>query len=239
MTVLDKTQTPKTAMILAAGLGKRMGPLTRDKPKALVEIAGKPLIAHLLDALAATSVEKIVINVHYKPGILREWISAHPLNERIIISDEAKEILDTGGGIKKALAHLGHGPFFAANCDSFFPDAISNAGHNPFLTLALSWYAAKMPALLPLKETGKAIGYDRAGDFFLRDNRTLERPHPGERAPFAYVGLQILKPSLFAGKDGKAFSLNRVYDRAIFDNNLFGVPYPGRWFHIGTPRAGL
>ena len=233
MSSLEHIETPKTAMILAAGLGQRMRPLTDDKPKALVEVAGKPLIGHLLDALQKAGVEKIVINVHYLPGILRKWIHEHPLNGRIIISDESDEILDTGGGIKSALPHLGPGSFYAANCDSFFPDA----GDNPFLVLNNAWKPDVMDGLLLLKETAQAFGYDHNGDFFLGENETLSRPEKDEAAPFAYVGLQILTPKLFAEEPEGVFSLNKVYDQALASNKLCGVAYPGRWFHIGTQAA--
>ena len=217
-------------MILAAGLGVRMRPLTDDRPKALVEVAGKPLIAHLLESLDEAGAQKIVVNMHYRPGPLAAYLAAHPLKQRIVLSDESDKILDTGGGVKKALSELGDKPFFAANCDSFFPDGDAN----PFLALSDRWKES-MGALLLLKETEEAVGYGGQGDFFMDASGRLKRG--SGKAPFAYAGLQILDPALFGEETEAVFSLNRVYDKALNAGKLFGVPYPGRWFHIGTPGA--
>jgi len=222
---------PKAGIILAAGLGLRMRPLTEDKPKAMVKVSGKPLIGHLLDRLEEADVGKIVVNVHYKPGPLLLYLEGHPLAERIIISDEAEKILETGGGVKKALRHFKGAPFFAANCDAYFPDE----GDNPFLALARDWRAKDMAALLLLKETNAAAGYSGPGDFFSNAEGRLQRRGESGHASYAFTGLQILTPSLFDGIDEQVFSLNKIYDRALGQQSLFGAVYGGSWLHMGSP----
>jgi len=222
---------PKTAMILAAGLGVRMRPLTDDRPKALVEVSGKPLIGHLLDRLEDAGVEKIVVNLHYKPEPLAKYLAAHALAEKIILSHETGQILETGGGVKKALTHFMGDPFYVSNCDAFFPET----GDNPFQTLGQNW-RGDMAALLLLKETGEALGYSGPGDFFQSPNGQLQRRGDKDQAPFTFTGLQILTPSLFEDIAEKVFSLNKIYDRALVANALFGVTFGGPWLHMGTPE---
>lgn len=227
----SKQVYPKRAMILAAGLGVRMRPLTDAIPKAMIEVAGKPLIGYALDFLGALDVERIVVNVHYRPGPLLDYLKSHPLSKRIIISDERDKILDTGGGVKKALPYFAGEPFFVGNCDSFF----NPRGENPYLTLGKAYWGKG--GVLLLEETGKAVGYEGPGDFFLQKNATLKRRGKNTKAPYVFTGLQILTPSLFAGIKGEVFSLNKVYDRAIAEKVLFGEPARTLWFHIGTPAA--
>jgi len=224
---------PKRAMILAAGLGLRMRPLTEKKPKALVEVAGKPLIGHTLDFLAALDLETIIINVHYQPEPLLAYLDQHPLGPRIKISDERAEILETGGGVKNVLEAFKEEPFFVANCDAFF----AAGGENPFQKLAGAF--AGDGAWLLLSRMENAIGYEGRGDFFLKPDGALERREDRNTAPYIFTGLQILSPGLFEGIEDAKFSLNKVYDRALSMNCLKGLAAKDPWFHIGTPDALL
>ena len=223
---------PGTAMILAAGLGLRSRPLTNDRPKAMITVAGKPLIGHLLDRLADAGVEKIVVNLHYKPEPLVNYLKGHRLAGKIIFSDEREKILETGGGVKAALGHFSDEPFFVANCDAFFPDP----DENPFSALARVWDEVSMSALLLVKATGKAIGCDGPGDFFLEDDSRLRRSGGDKDAPYVFTGVQILTPVLFEDLGDAVFSLNKIYDRALSQEALFGTPYERAWLHMGTPE---
>lgn len=226
-------QPPKRAMILAAGLGLRMRPLTDDRPKAMVEILGKPLIGHVLDHLGMLDITTIVVNVHYKPAPLITYLEGHALAEKIVISNERQSLLETGGGVKAALSHFDGAPFFVANCDAFFPDS----DKNPFATLAKAWDGARIQALLLLKDHTGAGGYGGPGDFFMAPDGALKRRGGEPRAPFVFTGLQVLNPFLFDSIEGDVFSLNEVYDWALKGGTLFGVPRIGPWFHLGTPEA--
>ena len=222
---------PKTAMILAAGLGLRMRPLTDDRPKAMINVLGQPLIGQLLDFLAAIDIKTIVVNFHYRPEPLIAYLVAHPLSEKIKFSDERKNILQTGGGVRAALSHFAGAPFFVVNCDAYFP----TPAENPFLALSRVWRAADMSALLLLKETENALGYNGPGDFFQDPEGRLQRRGDKARAPFVFTGVQILAPSLFEGLGDEVFSLNKIYHRALALEALFGVAYEGPWLHMGTP----
>ena len=224
--------TPKSAMVLAAGLGKRMRPLSATVPKPLVRVAGRALIDHCLDGLAAAGVESAVVNVHYLADALEAHLAgrSHP---RVVISDERAELLDTGGGIRKALPLLGPGAFFLRNSDSFWLE-----GARPNLDrLAAAWDAERMDALLLLAPTANSIGYLGRGDFLLDTGGRLERRGTREAAPFAYAGAAILHPRLSAGAPPGPFSLNRLFDAAIESARLFGTPMDGTWINVETPAA--
>lgn len=218
-------------MILAAGLGVRMRPLTDLKPKALVEVAGKPLIGHTLDFLGAIEIETIVVNIHYRPDPLVDYLRSHPLSARIVISEEREEILDTGGGVKKTLPHFRGEPFFVGNCDAYFQPG----SENPYRALADRYSGSG--GLLLLEDTQRAVGYSGAGDFFLEGNDTLVRRGKNGKAPYVFTGLQILTPDLFAGMKDRVFSLNKIYDSAIANEALKGMVSTNPWFHIGDPEA--
>jgi MurNAc alpha-1-phosphate uridylyltransferase len=222
----------KTAMVLAAGLGKRMRPLSSAVPKPLVQVAGRALIDHCLDGLAAAGVETAVVNVHY----LADQLEAHLARRsrpRIVISDERTELLDTGGGIKRALPYLGPAAFFLRNSDSFWVD-----GRRPNIeALGETWDGERMDALLLLASTTSSIGYAGTGDFSLDRNGRLERRVEGIPAPFAYSGAAILHSRLFAGAPDGPFSLNRLFDKAIAAGRLFGIPMDGTWINVETPAA--
>ena len=223
---------PKRAMILAAGIGKRMRPLTATVPKALIEVAGRALIDHALDRLERAQVETAVVNVHY----LAHMVSAHLARRKrpaIVISDERARLLDTGGGIAKALPLLGDEPFYLLNSDSFW---IEGARAN-LDWLAEAWNDATMDALIMLAPTVKAVGYHGRGDFRMDTTGRLYRRGEREVVPFAYAGAAILHPRLFIGCPEGAFSLNRLFDKAIEAERFAGMRMDGLWLHVGTPEA--
>jgi MurNAc alpha-1-phosphate uridylyltransferase len=219
-------------MILAAGLGKRMRPLTSTVPKPLIEVAGRALIDHGLDRLERAGVETAVINVHH----LADLVGAHVgrrKRPRVVISDERERLLDTGGGIARALPELGGDPFYLLNSDSFWIE-----GARPNLDwLAAAWNDRAMDALLLLAPTVRSIGYHERGDFRMDAAGRLFRRGEREIVPFAYAGAALLHPRLFAGSPAGAFSLNVLFDRAIEAERLFGVRMDGLWLHVGTPEA--
>ncbi|MCE1236466.1 MAG: nucleotidyltransferase family protein [Hyphomicrobiales bacterium] len=225
---------PTHAMVLAAGLGKRMRPITATTPKPLVEVAGRSLIDHGLDRLRAAGVETAVVNVHWLADLVEVHV-AKCATPRILVSDEREALLDTGGGLVKALPLLGEKPFYLINSDSFWIE-----GYRANLDLlAERWDEAAMDALLLLAPTVGAVGYDGLGDFLMDDAGRLVRRDERCVAPFVYAGAAILSPRLFADAPpvGEAFSLNRLFDRALEAGRLWGQRMSGVWLHVGTPRA--
>jgi N-acetyl-alpha-D-muramate 1-phosphate uridylyltransferase len=224
--------TPRTAMVLAAGLGTRMRPLTDSKPKPLVQVAGKALIDRVLDKLAAAGVKTAVVNVHY----LADQIERHLAKRnkpKIVISDERGLLLDTGGGVAKALPLLGDTPFFHVNSDTLWLD-----GETPNLTrLAQSFDAAKMDALLLLAPAKGSIGYGGSGDFSLHADGHLVARVKGTQAPLVYAGVAILAPALFHQAPEGAFSLTALFERAAAKGRLHGLRLEGQWMHVGSPDA--
>lgn len=224
---------PEHAMILAAGHGKRMRPITATTPKPLIEVNGQALIDHGFDSLAAAGVKSCVVNIHY----LADLVEVHAMRRKdmqILISDERDELLETGGGIKKALPLLGDKPFFQLNADT----AYWIEGVKPNLEHMIdAWDETRMDALLLLAETVTAVGYAGRGDFELaKDGSLTRRPERGV-TPFAYAGAAILHPRLFEGAPDGAFSMNVLFDKAIEQGRLFGVQMEGIWLHVGTPGA--
>lgn len=219
-----------TAMILAAGLGTRMRPLTNDRPKALVSVAGQPLINHILDRLVEDGIRHIIVNTHYHADILADALARETRFDNLTLSPEPV-LLETGGGILNALPLLGTGPFFAINCDSFWLNGIQT----PFQRMRTLWDERRMDALLMLQRTVTVPEYDGPGDFRLDPHGRLTRRPPSTLTPFVYTGVQLLHPRLFDGVAPGVFSLNRLYDRAIESERLFGFAHDGLWFHVGTP----
>ncbi len=223
---------PRRAMVLAAGLGTRMRPLTETKPKPLVDVCGKPLLDHMLDRLADQGVETAVVNVHY----LADQIKAHTAarsRPNVVISDESGEILGTGGGVVKALPHLGDAPFFHVNSDSIWIE-----GPKPNLErLAMTFDPAEMDALLLMAATATSIGYDGRGDYAMLPDGTLRRRTERGVVPFVYAGVAVLSPALFRDAPQGEFSLTRLFDRAEEAGRLHGVRMEGTWMHVGTPDA--
>jgi N-acetyl-alpha-D-muramate 1-phosphate uridylyltransferase len=221
---------PKSAMVLAAGLGKRLRPLTDARPKPLVEVAGQPLINHALDRLVLAGVERAVVNVHYKPEMIEAALAARA-RPRIELSREA-ELLETGGGVKKALPLLGEF-FLALNGDVFWLDGVI-----PALTrLCLCFDKKRMDALLLMQGTVSAVGYEGLGDYFLDPLGVPRRRGEREIAPYIFAGIQILHRRLFDGVDDTVFSLKKLYDRAEDAGRLGAIIHDGEWFHIGTPEG--
>jgi N-acetyl-alpha-D-muramate 1-phosphate uridylyltransferase len=223
-----------TAMVLGAGLGERMRPLTLRMPKPLVPIAGMPLIDHVLGRLAAAGIETAVVNVHYLP----DQIEAHLSNRRglppkTLLSDERGVLLDTGGGTKRALPLLGPGPFFIHNADSVWSE-----GASPALSRMLKkWNPAAMDCLLLLAPTATSIGYAARGDFSMTADGRLARRGPDEIVPFAFAGVSLCDESLFKDAPDGRFSLNLLWDRSLAKGRLYGIRLDGRWMHVGTPEA--
>lgn len=223
---------PHSAMVLAAGFGERMRPLTLHKPKPLIEVNGKALLDHALDRLSACGVKKAVVNVHYLADQIERHVNARK-SPRIVISDERTALLDTGGGIAKALPELGAAPFFLINSDSIWIDGADNN----LIRLADAFDPEKMDALLLLASTTGSIGYDGRGDFVIDEEGHLQRRAGREVLPFVYAGAAILSPALFTGTEVKPFSLSPLFDKAAEKNRLFGLRLEGIWMHVGTPAA--
>ena len=224
---------PKSAMVLAAGLGTRMRPVTATRPKPLVEVSGRPLIDHVLDRLAVAGIEIAVVNVHYMADVLIAHVDGRA-DPPVTISDERDGLLETGGGVVKALPLLGADPFLLLNSDSLWVE-----GPKPNLrTLAEAWEENKMDALLMLSPTVAAVGYEGPGDFFMDSGGRLTPRPEHDIAPFVYTGVAMVNPSaMFADAPQGPFSLNLLIDRISEEGRLFGIRMDGMWFHVGTPRA--
>jgi MurNAc alpha-1-phosphate uridylyltransferase len=219
-------------MVLAAGRGERMRPLTEKIPKPLVVVAGRSLLDHVLDRLADAGVERAVVNVHYLADLIERHLASRT-TPRITISDERHALLDTGGGVVKALAELGGDPFLHLNSDTIWLD-----GPKPnLIRLAETFDPQTQHALLLLASTTASIGYAGRGDFSIDLDGRLRRRAEGETAPHVYAGAAILSPALFAGAPAGAFSLTRLFDRAAATGKLYGLPLEGTWMHVGTPDA--
>lgn len=220
----------RKAIIMGAGLGTRMAPLTNDRPKPLIPFMGKPLIDHGLERLADAGVEEVVVNLHYKADQLEAHLTGRE-NPRVIFSDERDLLLDTGGGVKKALALLGSDPIFTFNSDSVWVE-----GRRPILTRMLeAWDPDRMDALLMIASATSTIGEVRRGDFTMDENGALFRRQEQTVAPFMYAGVQIIKPDLFANGPEGPFSTNLIWDKLIETGRLFGLRMESTWMHVGTP----
>jgi MurNAc alpha-1-phosphate uridylyltransferase len=221
-----------SAMVLAAGLGKRMRPLTSTIPKPLVEVGGKPLIDYALDRLEEAGIQTAVINVHHLADLLEAHVRRRR-SPRIMISDERLQLLETGGGIRKALPLLGEGAFLALNSDSLWIE-----GPRPNLArLVAAWKPESMDILLLLAPSATSIGYDGAGDFAMAPDGRLSRRKEREIVPFVFAGAGIYKPELFCEAPDRPFSLNLLFDRAMEAGRLYGLRLDGQWLHVGTPDA--
>ncbi|GGE15603.1 mannose-1-phosphate guanylyltransferase [Aureimonas endophytica] len=226
------TKRPNVAMVLAAGLGKRMRPITSTIPKPLVEIRGKALIDYGLDALERAGVSRAVVNVHYLADLMQAHLRRRDGIE-IVVSDERDELLESGGGIVRALPLLGPDPFYVINADTFWID-----GYRDNLQLmAELWDPRRMDVLLLIAEMRQATGYEGRGDFTMDVEGRLKRVPERDMSPFIYAGAAIVKPELFAGMAEEKFSLNRIFDTAIENERLFGVRLDGLWLTVGTPDA--
>ena len=222
---------PKAAMVLAAGLGKRMRPLTDTTPKPLIRIAGKTLLDRGLDMLAAAGVEKAVVNVHYLGDQIAAHVKARAAPD-IVISDESDLLLDSAGGIVKALPRLGDDPFLILNADTFWIDRDGS----DLERLALAWDAARMDSLLMLAPLDHATGHSGSTDFLIGPDGRLARAK-GAAEGLIYAGVGILHPRIFAGASEEPHSLNLYFDRAIAAGRLHGTVMRGHWITVGTPEA--
>lgn len=221
----------KRAMVMAAGKGTRMRPLTDTLPKPLVPFMGRPLIDHVLDRLGKAGIEEVIVNTHHFADMLEEHLSRRTF-PRIVISDERAQLLDTGGGAKHALHLLGSEPVITFNSDSVW---IEGLGEN-LRSLMDAFDPARMDALLMIADASRTIGYVGRGDFHMDPLGALTRRGPGETVPYMFAGVQIIKPSLFAeGPDG-VFSTNLIWDRLMERGTLFGQRMSGVWMHVGTPE---
>ena len=221
-------------MIMAAGLGLRMRPLTNDRPKPLIEVGGRTLLDHAIDRFKAAGVKMIVVNVHYKADMIVAHLKKRT-DVEIRIQDERAKLLDTGGALKKALPHFAGEPFLTYNSDSIW---LEGMGAN-LDRLIRRWTDAEMDCLMLLAPTFSAIGYDDRGDFTMDANGRLARREPQRVAPFAWPGVQIIHPRLIEKGKGEVFSTNQLWDAAIEAGRLYGLRLEGKWMHIGTPQARL
>ena len=223
---------PKTAMVLAAGLGTRMRPLTDETPKPLIKVAGKPLIDYALDRFADAGVTRAIVNVHYLPDQVEAHVATRTAPE-IVVSDERALLLETGGGLKKARSEFGDDPLFCTNTDAIM---IDDGGTEACAQLAAAWDASEMDALLLLVPIERTSGYDVRGDF-TRDETGQIALRAGDAAPYVFTGLQILNPALIdEGPDGP-FSTRLLWDAAAARGRLHGVVYGGDWLHVGDPQG--
>jgi N-acetyl-alpha-D-muramate 1-phosphate uridylyltransferase len=223
---------PTKAMVLAAGLGLRMRPLTERTPKPLVEVAGRPLLDHVLDKLLDAGVTEAVVNVHYLPDQIIEHVASRK-QPRVIISDERDQVLGTGGGVVKALPQLGNAPFFHVNSDTLWIDGV----RSNLTRLAETFDPARMDILLLMAPTASSIGYSGNGDYAMLPDGALRKRRENQVVPFVYAGAAIISPAIFADAPKGEFSLTKMFDRANEQERLFGLRLDGVWMHVGTPEA--
>lgn len=220
-------------MVMAAGLGKRMRPLTASQPKPLVRVLGRPLIDHALDRLAEAGVAKAVVNVHYLADALEAHVKARKLPE-VVVSDERNQLLETGGGmVKAATEELLPDPFFCVNADNIWLDGPRNA----FADLSAHWDSERMDALVLVVRHNDARNFNGPGDFTLNPLGLVARRKAGRIAPCIYTGIQLVSHRLLRGAPEGPFSTNVLWDRAIEKGRLFGMVFTGQWFEVGTPQS--
>jgi N-acetyl-alpha-D-muramate 1-phosphate uridylyltransferase len=224
--------SPKTAMVLAAGLGTRMRPLTDDRPKALVKVAGKALIDHALDRLVEVGVETAVVNVHAFADLLEAHLATRK-TPRIVISDERDQALETGGGLKKAIPLLGRGPVWVANIDSVW----INHGVSALERVAESFDPARMDVNMLLASTSESLGFHNSGDVFLSADGAVRFKAADEMAPLVYVGFHIANPNIVSDGPSGPFGFLPIWKDLSTRGRIFGVAPPGRWMHVGSPSG--
>ena len=226
------TDIPHTAMVMAAGLGTRMRPLTDKTAKPLLAVAGRAMIDILLDNLAATGVKRVVVNVHWCADDVEAHLSQRS-NLDVVISDERDRLLETGGGLAKARPLLGDDPIFVVNTDAFW----GPHGPEPLVALASEFDSERMDERLLLADTGRCLGFHGAGDFFLSQTGQLKRRGDAVSAPWAYAGVRILKPQLYDDLAVEPFSANKIWDDLLPEGRLYGHPLDRFWLHVGDPQA--
>ena len=224
---------PETAMVLAAGLGKRMRPLTATRPKPLIEVAGRTLLDRALDRVERAGIDNAVVNAHYFADQIEAAVTARPGPLAIRVSDEREQLLETGGGVVKALPLIDADPFFVINADNMWIDGSTDT----LRLLAQRWDAATMDALLLLVPLARAAGYEGRGDFHL-DPLGLVTPRGEFRiAPFVFSGIQLISKRLFEGEPAEPFSMWRAWNKSFARNRVYGAVHQGLWFHVGTPAS--
>ena len=224
---------PDTAMVMAAGLGKRMRPLTAARPKPLIEVAGKTLLDHVLDKLRAAGVRKVVVNVHYLADALEAHLKSRAGGLEVTISDERGLLLETGGGLVQAAPMIDCDPFIAVNSDNLWVDGPADT----LKLLASHWDGARMDALLLLVPQARAENHGGFGDFHMDREGRLRRRERSHVAPFVYTGIQMVSKRLLREAPSGPFSTNILWDRAIEEGRCFGAVHQGLWFDVGTPPA--
>lgn len=223
----------ETAMIMAAGLGKRMRPLTETRPKPLVEVAGKAMIDHCFEKLVEAGISKAVVNVHYLADMMEAHLAALPYPIDVRVSDERAQLLETGGGLVQAEPLIAEDIFFCINSDNLWTDGPTNS----LLQLAETWDEDRMDALLLLIEREAAYNYQGDGDFHLDDEKRISRKLPDQKAPLIYSGIQLISKRLLRDAPAGAFSTNIFWERAIGEGRLLGAVHEGQWFEVGSPEA--
>jgi MurNAc alpha-1-phosphate uridylyltransferase len=224
---------PATAMVLSAGLGKRMRPLTATRPKPLIEVAGRTLLDRALDRVEAAGVTTAIVNVHYFADQIEAAVAARTGQLTIRISDERSALLETGGGVTRALPMIDADPFFVINSDNMWIDGSADA----LRLLAQRWDAETMDALLLLVPLARAAGYEGRGDFHLDPWGAVTPRGEVRIAPFVYSGVQLISKRLFDGEPVESFSMWRAWNKALASGRLFGSVHQGLWFHVGTPAS--
>ena len=228
-------EVPHTAMIMAAGLGKRMRPLTATRPKPLIEVSGKALLDHVLEKLRAAGVRKVVVNVHYLADALEAHLASRAHGLDVVISNERDLLLETGGGLVQAAPLIDADPFLALNSDNLWVDGPADT----LKLLASHWDDAKMDALLLLVPLARALNHKGMGDFHMTRTGRLRRRQRSHVAPFVFTGIQMLSKRLLRDAPEGPFSTNILWDRAIEEGRCFGAVHQGLWFDVGTPKSIL
>jgi MurNAc alpha-1-phosphate uridylyltransferase len=220
-------------MIMAAGLGKRMRPLTATRPKPLIEVSGKALLDHVLDKLRTAGVRKVVVNVHYLADALEAHLATRAHGLDVVISDERKMLMETGGGLVKAAPLIDSEPFLALNSDSLWIDGPADT----IKLLASQWDDSKMDALLLLVPQARALNHRGMGDFHMDRSGRIRRRERSRVAPFVFTGIQMISKRLLRDAPDGPFSTNILWDRAIAEGRAFGAVHQGLWFDVGTPQS--
>ncbi|WP_028970762.1 nucleotidyltransferase family protein [Sphingomonas sp. URHD0057] len=226
-------EVPHTAMIMAAGLGKRMRPLTATRPKPLIEVGGKALLDHVLEKLRLAGVRKVVVNVHYLADALEAHLASRAHGLEVVISDERELLLETGGGLVQAAPLIDCDPFLALNSDNLWVDGPADT----LKLLASHWDDAKMDALLLLVPLARALNHKGIGDFHMTRTGRLRRRQRSHVAPFVFTGIQMLSKRVLRDAPDGPFSTNILWDRAIEEGRCFGAVHQGLWFDVGTPQS--
>jgi MurNAc alpha-1-phosphate uridylyltransferase len=226
-------EVPRTAMVMAAGLGKRMRPLTATKPKPLIEVGGKPLLDHVLEKLRAAGVKKEVVNVHYLADAVEAHLASRAHGLEVVISDERSLLMETGGGMVRAEALIDSDPFITANSDNLWIDGPADT----LKLLASQWDDERMDALLLLVPLARARNHNGMGDFHMDRTGRLRRRERSHVAPFVFTGVQMVSKRLLRDAPDGPFSTNVLWNRAIEEGRCFGAVHQGLWFDVGTPKA--